>query len=102
MNAVESPAQSGQNIIQDQLRAALADPRRKKALLAETGWDESMPSKVLAGGAGITIEKLDLVCHALGLTVVAIQYMDYLSLGNSIGANCCRARMSQGHCTGPR
>lgn len=67
-------------------------------MVADTGWDPSMPTKVLAGTAGITLDKLDAICRSLGLTIVEISYMDYLARGNEIGSRCCKARASLGNC----
>jgi len=101
MNAVAPPGIAGPHIIETQLRLALTDVKRRDALLEATGWDASMPSKVMAGATGITIEKLDALLKALGLVVTTSTYMDYLAQGNMIGSNCHCARMSMGQC-GPR
>lgn len=74
------------------LRGALADPAKRIAILESTGWHESMVSKVLAGDAGITLDKLDKSLTALGLVVVSRKYIDYLAFGNEIGTNCACAR----------
>lgn len=74
------------------LRSALADPAKRSAILEQTGWHDSMVSKVLSGDAGITLDKLDKSLNALGLVVVSRRYMDYLAFGNEIGTNCACAR----------
>lgn len=85
------------NIVEKALREAIADSRKKKAILEATGWDDSMPSKILSG-TGITLERLDKLFSALGLVVTTAGYMDYLAEGNVIGSNCRCARMSMGAC----
>ena len=101
MTAIDPAGTAGPHIIETQLRVALSDARQRDALLKATGWDASMPSKIMSGGTGITLDKLDVVCRLLGLTLVPITYMDYLAHGNKIGSNCLCARASMGHC-GPR
>lgn len=83
---------------EDELRAALSEPHKKAEILEATGWDESMPSKVLSGHAGITLEKLDKALQSLGLVVVPVSYMEYLAFGNKIGTNCSCARAGYGVC----
>lgn len=80
------------------LRVALTDPLIKSEILDATGWDESMPSKVLSGHAGITLEKLDKALQSLGLVVVPVSFMEYLAFGNKIGTNCSCARAGYGVC----
>lgn len=80
------------------LRAALSDPSKKAQILDETGWHDSMPSKVLSGDSGITLDKLDRVLSALGLVIVSTEYMDYLAFGNEIGTHCSCARAGYGAC----
>jgi transcriptional regulator with XRE-family HTH domain len=101
MTANESAGNTGDHIIETQLRAALSDARRRDQVLAATEWDRSMISKVMSGDTGITIDKLDALCAVLGLSMVSTEYLDYLARGNAIGANCCRTRASRGQC-GPR
>ncbi len=86
------------NIVEKALREAIADSRKKKAILEATGWDDSMPSQILGGRTGITLERLDKLFGALGLVVTTAGYMDYLAEGNVIGSNCRCARMSMGAC----
>jgi hypothetical protein len=85
-------------IVEKLLRESMADPKKKNAILEETGWDPSMPSKILSNTAGITLEHLDTVLRTLGLIVTTVAYMDYLATGNEIGSNCHCARMSMGAC----
>lgn len=106
MNLAEAPATTlAAHTQETALRRALTNmtKEQKVAVLRAGDWkDESSISKVLTGNAGIPLDALDQVLGILGLTIVEIDYMNYLAKGNSIGAFCCRARMSQGHCTGPR
>lgn len=96
---VHDPAgMAGPHIIESLLRQALVNRPLKQKVLEETGWDDSMPSKVCAGTAGISLDKLDAICRALGLTIVEVSYMDYLARGNEIGSRCCKARASLGNC----
>ncbi|MBN3811685.1 DNA-binding protein [Paraburkholderia sp. Ac-20347] len=85
-------------IVEKALREAIADPKKKQAILEATGWDPTMPSQILAGRTGITLEKLDKLFSAIGLVVTTVGYMDYLAEGNVIGSNCRCARMSMGAC----
>lgn len=85
-------------IVEKQLREAIADPKKKQAILEATGWDASMPSKILSNTAGITLEHLDTLFRAIGLVVTTVSYMDYLAEGNVIGSNCHCARMNMGAC----
>ncbi|WP_159990835.1 DNA-binding protein [Pelistega ratti] len=80
------------------LRGALSHPEQKGAILTATNWHESMISKVLAGDAGITLDKLDKTLAALGLVVVSRKYMEYLAYGNEIGTNCACARAGFNAC----
>ncbi|OFV50058.1 hypothetical protein [Oligella sp. HMSC09E12] len=80
------------------LRAALSDPSKKAQILEETGWHDSMPSKVLSGDSGITLDKLDRVLSSLGLVIVSTEYMNYLAYGNEIGTHCACARAGFGVC----
>lgn len=82
------------------LRLALTDPAKKAEIIRATGWHESMPSKVLSGDAGVTLDKLDKALNALGLVVVTASYMDYLAFGNEIGTHCSCARAGYGVCGG--
>ncbi|MFD1557061.1 DNA-binding protein [Paraburkholderia silviterrae] len=85
-------------IVEKLLREAISDPKRKQAILDATGWDTSMPSKILSNTAGITLEHLDTLFRAIGLVVTTVGYMDYLAEGNVIGSNCRCARMNMGAC----
>lgn len=88
-------------LVERLLREAIADPKKKAAMLEATGWDQSMPSKIASGAAGITLEHIDKLFRALGLVVTTVSYMDYLAEGNVIGSNCRCARMSMGACGAP-
>ncbi len=104
MNAVAQPisftGSRSTPIVERLLREAMADPKAKAAVLDATGWDASMPSKILSNGAGITLEHLNTVFSALGLVVTTKGYMDYLAQGNVIGSNCRCAREGFGECSG--
>lgn len=80
------------------LRVALSEPAKKAEILDATGWDESMPSKILSGNSGITLDKLDRALKALGLVVTSVDYMEYLAYGNEIGTHCACARAGYGVC----
>ncbi|MBN3853812.1 helix-turn-helix transcriptional regulator [Paraburkholderia sp. Ac-20340] len=99
MNAVELPVSGPAKVKPESiLRAALRDAENQAAVVDATGWDSTMLSKVLSGNAGITIDKLNAVIGALGLTITSVEYMDYLARGNVIGSNCHCARMNMGEC----
>ncbi|WP_432785041.1 hypothetical protein AAEX37_01980 [Oligella sp. MSHR50489EDL] len=85
-------------VFETALRAALTDPNKKAEILEATKWHESMPSKVLSGDSGITLDKLDKVLQALGLVIVSTEYMNYLAFGNEIGTHCSCARAGYGAC----
>lgn len=83
------------------LRKALTNmSKAKKAeVMKAAGWkDESSITQVVSGNVGIKIDQLDAILEVFGMAIVEQWYMDYLARGNSIGANCCRARLSQGTC----
>lgn len=98
MIPIEPAGMTGPHVIETALRLAMANQNQRQKLLDVTGWDASMPSKVCSGATGITLEKLDAMCRALGLTIVEVGYMDYLARGNEIGSRCCKARLSLGNC----
>lgn len=98
MTSTEPVGLTGPHVIETALRVALTNDRVKKDLLEATGWDSTMPGKVLKRESGITIDKLDAMCRVLGLTIVEVSYMDYLARGNEIGSRCCKARLSMGNC----
>ncbi|WP_321896002.1 DNA-binding protein [Paraburkholderia heleia] len=101
MNAVAQTVQSmlpRVPIVEKLLREAIADPKKKQAILDATGWDVSMLSKILSNTAGITLEHQTAVIDALDLVIVPKSYMEYLAQGNVIGSNCRCARMSMGAC----
>ncbi|MNK69783.1 hypothetical protein D3C87_891790 [compost metagenome] len=87
----------GETLLRSMLRNM--DKAKRMEVMQAAGWkDESSISQVLNGGSGIKLEHLDAVLKVFGLSIVEQWYMDYLAHGNSIGANCCRARLSQGTC----
>ena len=98
MNEPEPSGTDNSHILETSIRLALTDQKKRELLLKSTGWDSSMPTKVCSGAAGITVDKLDAVCRALGLTIVEVEYMEYLARGNEIGSRCCKARLSMGSC----
>ncbi len=79
------------------LRDACRDAGKRRAICEATGWDDSMPNKVV-NGAGVTLEKIHALLESLGLVVTTQDYMDYLAQGNQIGSSCRCARMSMGAC----
>lgn len=102
MNATEQPVTGpARTKPESVLRAALRNGDKQAAVLQATDWDSTMISKVLSGTAGITIDKLNACLSALGLTIVPLDYMDYLARGNVIGSNCHCARMNMGECGRP-
>ncbi|RIQ55243.1 hypothetical protein [Bordetella avium] len=102
MNAPEIPilpasTEEGETL----LRKALANMTKaqKLEIMKECGWkDESSITQIINGTVGIKIWQLDAILRVFGMAIVEQWYMDYLARGNSIGANCCRARLSQGTC----
>ncbi|CAB3846330.1 MAG: hypothetical protein ACWGIK_00755 [Achromobacter pulmonis] len=100
MNAPQIPSSSqpqGETLIRKAL-TTMSKARRAEVMQA-AGWkDESSITQVLNNNAGIKLEQLDAILEVFGLSIVEQWYMDYLARGNAIGANCCRARLSQGTC----
>ncbi|SOE49099.1 hypothetical protein [Orrella dioscoreae] len=87
----------GETLIRKAL-TSMTKAQRAKVMQA-AGWkDESSINQVLNGNAGVKLEQLDAILDVFGLALVEQWYMDYLARGNTIGANCCRARLSQGTC----
>lgn len=82
------------------LRDALSDPRRRESISEAAGWRDSSStsSRVLSGQQGLQLDKLDAVLLAAGLTVVTPGYLDWLSKGAVMGANCWCERNSMGAC----
>ncbi|WP_132477394.1 DNA-binding protein [Paracandidimonas soli] len=82
------------------LRDALTDPRRRDAISTAAGWKDasSASSRVLSGQQGLQLDRLDAVLLAAGLTVVTPGYLDWLSKGAVMGANCWCERNSMGAC----
>jgi hypothetical protein len=97
VNAITITA-SRSPLIERVLRAAIGDAKLKAKILEVTGWDESMPSKVINGQAGILLKHFDAICKVLDLAVAEVAYMNYLAQGNQIGSNCACARASMGAC----
>lgn len=100
MNAPQIPSASqpqGETLIRKAL-TTMSKAKRADVMQA-AGWkDESSITQVLNNNAGIKLEQLDAILEEFGLSIVEKWYMDYLARGNTIGANCCRARLSQGTC----
>ncbi|WP_241061173.1 hypothetical protein [Achromobacter xylosoxidans] len=100
MNAPQIPSSSqpqGETLIRKAL-TTMSKATRDEVMQA-AGWkDESSITQVLNNNAGIKLEQLDAILEVFGLSIVEQWYMDYLARGNAIGANCCRARLSQGTC----
>lgn len=84
--------------IESLIRQAFNNPSRRDAIQKATGWDSTMFGKVQSGQAGITLDKFDALCRALELSVVEVDYMNWLAKGNEIGSNCRCARESLGQC----
>lgn len=102
MSAIEQPVNGPVKTKPESiLRTALRDSDNQAAVIDATGWDSTMVSKVISGQNGITIDKLNAVMAALGLTITSVAYMDYLARGNVIGSNCHCARMNMGECGRP-
>lgn len=102
MNAPEIPIlptsqPEGETLLRSLLRNS--NKAKRMEVIEAAGWkDDSSINQILNGTAGIKLEHLDAILKVYGLSIVEQWYMDYLARGNSIGANCCRARLSQGTC----
>lgn len=104
MNAPQIPSSSqpqGETLVRKAL-TTMSKAKRADVMQA-AGWkDESSITQVVNNNAGIKLEQLDAILEQFGLSIVEQWYMDYLARGNAIGANCCRARLSQGTCGADR
>ncbi|MBO9333222.1 hypothetical protein GHR37_29290 [Achromobacter xylosoxidans] len=104
MNAPQIPSSSqpqGETLVRKAL-TTMSKAKRADVMQA-AGWkDESSITQVVNNNAGIKLEQLDAILEQFGLSIVEQWYMDYLARGNAIGANCCRARLSQGTCGAAR
>lgn len=96
----EIPITKKKPTVEARLREALTDVTVRNKILEATGWDSSMPSKILnpAQPAGITLDKLNVLLDSMGLVVVDRKYIDYLSFGNQIGTACECARAGYDAC----
>ena len=75
------------------------DKTQQAEVMSACGWkDVSSISQIVTGNAGIKLDQLDALLGCLGLSIQENWYMEYLGRGNSIGANCCKARASMGYC----
>lgn len=83
--------------IEQLLRAALTGPERHNVKQA-AGWDDSNISRILSGQQGITIERLETVFDAVGISLVTRKYLDAMATMCQVGANCECARNGQGEC----
>lgn len=104
MNAPQIPSASqpqGETLIRKAL-TTMSKAKRADVMQAARWKDESSITQVLGNNAGIKLEQLDAILEEFGLAIVEKWYMDYLARGNTIGANCCRARLSQGTCGAER
>ncbi|MGF6878380.1 DNA-binding protein [Paraburkholderia sp. MM5477-R1] len=85
--------------IEAAIRTAISDPRAKQRILDATGWDKSVPSKLVQDNPhGITLDKLDAVLSALDCVVVTRRYLDAVTTLGEVGMFCCRARDGMGEC----
>lgn len=85
--------------IEAAIRGAISDPRAKQRILDATGWDKSMPSKLVQENpAGITLDKLDAVLSALDCVVVTRNYLDAMCTMGKVGMFCECARAGGGEC----
>ncbi|NYT59447.1 DNA-binding protein [Alcaligenaceae bacterium] len=82
------------------LRDALADKVKRDAVAKAAGWKDpsSAASRVLSDQQGLSLDKLDDILSAAGLTVVTPSYLDWLARGAIIGAHCWCERNSMGTC----
>ena len=82
------------------LRDALADKERRDDIARAAGWKDasSAASRVLSDQQGLSLDKLDDILAAAGLTVVTPSYLDWLARGAIIGAHCWCERNSMGTC----
>ena len=99
MNATEAVRFAPQKPSMDRaFRQALTDPSTRAKARDRLGWDDSQVSRFLSGQMGITIDKIDAAIEILGMVVTTPGYMDFLSYGAKIGANCHCARAGMGEC----
>lgn len=85
--------------VEQAIRAALTDKQAKAKILAATGWDESMLSKLVQDNpVGIKLDKLDAVLAALDHVVVTRDYLDAMCTMGKVGMFCECARAGMGEC----
>ena len=88
---------STQMNLEQRIRDALTGKECKR-ICAEVGIDESQKSRILSGGAGITIDKMDAWMKAIGFVAVGVNYLNAVGELCKVGANCDCARRGFGEC----
>ncbi|WP_213306045.1 hypothetical protein [Paraburkholderia sacchari] len=85
--------------IEQIVREAFGNQREKQAILDVTGWDRSMPSKIIGPDkARITLEKLDRMMDALNYVLVPRVFYNAIRTLSVAGVYCQRAQLGAGVC----
>lgn len=92
---MKKPSNGGR--VESLLRAALSSPQRHQVKDA-IGWDDSNISRFLSAQQGVTIERIEELFNAVGLTLVTRRYLDAMATMCEVGAHCECARNGQGEC----
>lgn len=89
--------------VEQVVRSCLGNPKMRDDIAAAVGWRDpsSSISRVLSGGQGIQLKDLDSLLKECGLIMVTPRYLDWLTYGAQIGANCwCERNNMSGACSG--
>lgn len=89
----------GTGRIEALLRRELNGQRRHEVRGA-VGWDDSQVSRFLSGQQGITIDRIEELFQAVGISLVTRKYLDAMAIMCEVGASCECARSGQGECGG--
>lgn len=79
------------------IRLALTGDR-KKELMELMGWETGDVSRILSGGQGIPLEKLEKLADFIGYVHVSKTYLNAISTLCQVGASCHCAREGFGEC----
>ena len=87
--------------IESTLRSALNGSERHNVREA-IGWDDSQVSRFLSGQQGITIDRIEEMFNAVGISLVTRKYLDAMATLCEVGASCECARNGNGECGAKR
>ena len=84
--------------IEQSVREALTDPRKRDDVARAMNWDSSNVSRILSGQMGVTIDKIDALVSSLGYVLVTPRYLNALATMSEVGVHCQCAREGGGEC----